>query len=779
MAISLTANLLEYYEQNAPLSSQTAPFNPTSPTSNVSANTFSPTPLGADTIGAQGAIGTFNPSSLGADTIGTQGGQTPFQPSAIDESSIGDLGGFLTFSPITLGESSIGTQGALGISDYFANDYATGFQTNFTQGTPSNIVGLDAVGQIFSQPLLTSLMNVNYITNTFAIGYTPSMTSTQIQGISGEPGGMTYTAPQNPPTPHSSIVEGKFFTPDGPLETLKDGVAVPPNHLSAQSNLPAGNTEDPHYWKTSNSATPFPSPKVTPLTDTSIKKVPSEVDFFSYFEGTPVLGFTSGMQHLGPTQIQGISGDPGTMIYKAKTPFGISSQAWSQYNAGSKYIDQDTRYSADDFDFDTVIKTKRKVSVDTYGANNPESVFTLRGLYEQYNSANMQLKYPGYVKQYKFQGIQKETPILTRYGDNDSVIKDVAAEHAERLELARDAGPFMRNRTFMGLLSLQSRFQISLGMIPHALRSPRGIGKRNLPINAGQGILDTASAYAYILGGSIQRVPYSLTDYSMQHSIAAKYGIGNTTDVGLWDMLRKIKLLGKAGPQDDLVPFYFTKPGSQEILQFRGTIKTLSHSSTPQWQSKKYFGRPDSVHTYTGFDQNLSFSFELYADGKGNMFDMYTGLNRLHGLLKPSWKNNMMEAPIVLLTIGDFVIDHPGFLKSLSIQPNEQVYWDLGLHPIRGLPQVLQVLPAGLTDKIGAIGLNKKETAKLPRAFSISVNYQMLEKEMPNSNGKGFWGNQEYKPWSEAGGKVEGSRWINLENYKQSYGKYLLYKGGL
>ena len=43
--------------------------------------------------------------------------------------------------------------------------------------------------------------------------------------------------------------------------------------------------------------------------------------------------------------------------------------------------------------------------------------------------------------------------------------------------------PFMRNRTFMGLLSLQSRFQISLGMIPHALRSPRGLGKRNLPIN--------------------------------------------------------------------------------------------------------------------------------------------------------------------------------------------------------------------------------------------------------------------------------------------------------
>ena len=167
------------------------------------------------------------------------------------------------------------------------------------------------------------------------------------------------------------------------------------------------------------------------------------------------------------------------------------------------------------------------------------------------------------------------------------------------------------------------------------------------------------------------------------------------------------------------------------------------------------------------------------------MFPMYSDLNRLHSLLKPTWKNNMMEAPIILLTIGDYVIDHPGFLKSLSFQPNEQIYWDIGKHPIRGLPQILQVLPSGITDQISSFGLNGKpfagdtETAKVPRAFSISVNYQLLEKEKVDGNSKGFFGNQNINNnWGEEG-DFEGTRWENLKKYKQPYGKYLLYKGGL
>ena len=55
----------------------------------------------------------------------------------------------------------IGPPGAISSTNAFSDQYATGFQTGFTPGVPSNIVGLDAIGQIFSQPLLSPLGNVS------------------------------------------------------------------------------------------------------------------------------------------------------------------------------------------------------------------------------------------------------------------------------------------------------------------------------------------------------------------------------------------------------------------------------------------------------------------------------------------------------------------------------------------------------------------------------------------------------------------------------------------
>ncbi len=312
MPLNFTANLLDYFQNNVPASSQTAPV-----------------------------------------------------PSA-------------TYPPI-------GPPGAISSTNAFSDQYATGFQTGFTQGTPSNIVGLDAIGQIFSQPLLSPLGTVNYMTNTFSLGYTPSMTSTQIQGISGEPGGMSYTPPQNPPIPHSPIVEGKFFTPDGPINTLAENVQIPPNHLSAQSNLQAGQASE---WKTSNSSSPFPSPKLTPLTGPS--KTLSVVD---YFNNTGANGFTTGRQSLDASLYNGISGGPGSFIYdKPKTPFETLYAGF--YGANDKYSDNPSRY-APDLAIDGKISTRRKINL-THGAPD----FTLKGLYEQYNHSFIKGKYPGYVKQY-------------------------------------------------------------------------------------------------------------------------------------------------------------------------------------------------------------------------------------------------------------------------------------------------------------------------------------------------------------------------------------------
>ena len=59
----------------------------------------------------------------------------------------------------------IGPPGAISSTNAFSDQYATGFQTGFTPGVPSNIVGLDAIGQIFTCGVGSHIKNLNNYLN--------------------------------------------------------------------------------------------------------------------------------------------------------------------------------------------------------------------------------------------------------------------------------------------------------------------------------------------------------------------------------------------------------------------------------------------------------------------------------------------------------------------------------------------------------------------------------------------------------------------------------------
>ena len=405
---------------------------------------------------------------------------------------------------------------------------------------------------------------------------------------------------------------------------------------------------------------------------------------------------------------------------------------------------------------------------------------SLYSLYKAGNYSAVKMKFDSFVKPYVTRGIQKDTPDYARVDG----IPESADEHMERLTLAIDGstwmGGFKNRRKKMQLYQMQSRFQLGLGILPlallplgHPYKIDQGLDLRKTDI------LSMASAKAWIKAGTIARVPYSLIDYSVLQSLGFKYGLGGN-DI-IWKALNSLySLLG--APGEDLVPFYFKimhmdnppkkslfstakADGEKDVgwLQFRGTIKTLSHSVTPQWSSKKYFGRPDSVHTYASFGQNFSFSFQVYAASRGDMKSMYEDINTLVSMTKPGWeKESYMVAPVTELTIGDYVKDQPGFISSLSISPDEQLYWDMGRDPIKGIPQIAQLVPQGLIDQVPLVGANppsplinnslkfSKNTVvakKLPRAFNISITYTVIEKEIPNANGKAIWETDTIKGW--------------------------------
>ena len=621
------------------------------------------------------------------------------------------------------------------VADMSINDILSPFSTLPISGLVTTIA--PATIGAFSSPQLSGLITPSAPATIGA--FTPQQFATGVPGTMAYNDAYTNPNLPNSPTSPASTPTG-YYTPNGSLLNLGGGIESPPNNMSPISALPAGTTE---IYKEVVGVTPWRQSDVLSLIGDN--KTLGAVNYFDV-TSTKNSGFTLGFTPGTQTKYTGVTGDPGSLQYTK--PVGIYVPTDNKFNSVSKYrADINTKTL-----FDGIVDGNTKIDIP-----NQDTPLSLYDRYIANNFDSMKLKYESLKVPYITRGIQKATPDLATYED----LPSWADEHKKRLELAIEDSTFSSRRKKMQIYQYQSRFQLSLGVLPHMLLSGGAYNlKQDLKIKQTDPLSMAASA-AWIVGGTIARVPYGLIDYAVPHSHLFAYGLGSGQDQKIYDLLRELnsKVLDQASP--DLIPFYFdllhtgkgkTTPTLFEdtILQFRGTLKTVSTSVTPQWSSKKYFGRPDSVHTYNGYDQNLSFSFQLYAASRTDMKNMYKGLNKLKGLCKPGWDatKSFMIGPVTQLSIGDYIQKQPGFIKSLSISPDEQIYWDLGKDPIRGFPQIIQAVPAGLTDKLSSFNLlkplkglpNAIQKPKVPRAFNISINYQFIEKEMPDADGTAEWG---------------------------------------
>ena len=588
-------------------------------------------------------------------------------------------------------------------------------------GTPLSDMNIGALDSPFST---LPISGITTITSPATIG-----TFIPPQFATGTPGTMTYNSDYTDPNIPPSVADvggtpnTGYWNPNGSLLALGSGVAVPPNNLSPLSSKSIIEKDD--IFKSVDGVSPWRSAKVYTMLDDIVKRVPTTVNFFDS-ANVVQTGFTTQRSTLAPSEYKGIDGTPGAMTFTSPLEL-LKIADDNHWNDSSMYAKDQARLG------------KIKTFKDEIDANSRSNIrgsargpFTLEGMYKSFPTYDSIDAAGGAKKPLIIRGIQrKDKPEPQKYGDKLGVaILDSALEVAERsimMQLPQNSN-FLLRRGFNKLFSLQSSF---------AIGSPPWQILRNTVYLQIPNPFAIASALNFPNSATISRIPFSMSDYS-NNELMMKYGLGSGGSLGvklqseIYELMNALDNGLFEQASDDLVPFFFVwKDDKQKdnYLQFRGTIKTLSHSTTPQWSSKKYFGRPDSVHTYNSFDQNLSFAFDVYAETRATLKPMYQRLEHLHDMTKPYWDEHrsMMTGPVVQLTIGDYIVDQPGFLKSLSIQPNEQVYWDIGEDPMKPLPQIAQMVKAGIKDKA-----TLKKGKKVPRAFSISIQYQFIEKSIPD-----------------------------------------------
>lgn len=147
-----------------------------------------------------------------------------------------------------------------------------------------------------------------------------------------------------------------------------------------------------------------------------------------------------------------------------------------------------------------------------------------------------------------------------------------------------------------------------------------------------------------------------------------------------------------------IIPFEFKVMEGEDrnnFLYFRAFLDSMSDNYTGDWQGTKYVGRAEDVYNYTGFSRDVSFAFKIAALSKDELKPLYRKINLLAGTTAPTYDSNgaFMRGTLTRVTIGDYLRETNGFIKSVGLSWDVAYPWEIDLEESGELkvPHILNV----------------------------------------------------------------------------------------
>jgi hypothetical protein len=184
-----------------------------------------------------------------------------------------------------------------------------------------------------------------------------------------------------------------------------------------------------------------------------------------------------------------------------------------------------------------------------------------------------------------------------------------------------------------------------------------------------------------------------------------------TRGIGALDELNAYPIYKSSGPKankeapiNDLVKFRIgiinnDDPNQKQYIHFRAFIDSFSDGYSSDWSSQKYAGRGENFHKYQGFDRSINMSWTVAAQSKEELIPMYHKLNYLASSLAPDYSGiGYMRGNLVSLTVGGYLYEQVGIIKSLTYTIPEESPWEIGIDTngdydssVKELPHIIRV----------------------------------------------------------------------------------------
>ena len=134
----------------------------------------------------------------------------------------------------------------------------------------------------------------------------------------------------------------------------------------------------------------------------------------------------------------------------------------------------------------------------------------------------------------------------------------------------------------------------------------------------------------------------------------------------------------------DLVPFYFQvvnndNPSNYQFIHLRAYLDNFGDNFSSNWQPFKYSGRGENFYIYDSFTRGINIGFTVAIESRAEQEPQYTKINQLASLTAPDYARDsgFMRGNFVKLTVGDYLIQVPGFIQNLQYTVANNVPWDI------------------------------------------------------------------------------------------------------
>jgi len=168
------------------------------------------------------------------------------------------------------------------------------------------------------------------------------------------------------------------------------------------------------------------------------------------------------------------------------------------------------------------------------------------------------------------------------------------------------------------------------------------------------------------------------------------------------------------------------------FLQFRAFLTNgLQDNHQASWSNFKYSGRGEDFYTYNGFSRNVTFGFKVLVENPEYLLTTYRKLNYLVSQVYPDYSptTNIMRAPIVRLTVGDYLYRVPGIMTNVNITVDQAASWtNPGIDP-------------GIIDRWENEEGNKtyqyESAAQMPQYVSVQITFNPILDVIPQRSKPG------------------------------------------